>query len=229
MSILVGKETKLLVQGITGSQGKFHTEQMLAYGTNVVGGVTPGKGGQTVLDLPVFDTVKEAKQATGANASVIGSQLNIAGAGSWTLRDYDEVTLDGQFTGTVSGPGKLKAIDAANVPTLSSAFTGELQFVKTSTPLTFTFANGTVTDAISTENGTVTIPDEVTITLACGSRPMSGRYPLVTAATLTAPSEMDVQLTGDAAVINGVKARLAVTATTLAVEIIPSGTVISIR
>ncbi len=71
MSILVGKETKLLVQGITGSQGKFHTEQMLAYGTNVVGGVTPGKGGQTVLDLPVFDTVKEAKEATGANASVI--------------------------------------------------------------------------------------------------------------------------------------------------------------
>ena len=71
MSILVGKETKLLVQGITGSQGKFHTEQMLAYGTKVVGGVTPGKGGQTVLDLPVFDTVKEAKEATGANASVI--------------------------------------------------------------------------------------------------------------------------------------------------------------
>ncbi|MBR4172367.1 MAG: hypothetical protein IKR48_12010 [Kiritimatiellae bacterium] len=182
------------------------------------------KWGLESKQLPVAGTVR-----VGANASVIGSQLNIAGAGSWTLRDYDEVTLDGQFTGTVSGPGKLKAIDAANVPTLSSAFTGELQFVKTSTPLTFTFANGTVTDAISTENGTVTIPDEVTITLACGSRPMSGRYPLVTAATLTAPSEMDVQLTGDAAVINGVKARLAVTATTLAVEIIPSGTVISIR
>ena len=71
MSILVGKDTKLLVQGITGSQGTFHSEQMIAYGTNIVGGVTPGKGGRTVLDLPVFDTVKEAKEATGANASVI--------------------------------------------------------------------------------------------------------------------------------------------------------------
>ena len=71
MSILVGKDTRLLVQGITGSQGTFHSEQMLAYGTKIVGGVTPGKGGRTVLDLPVFDTVKEAKEATGANASVI--------------------------------------------------------------------------------------------------------------------------------------------------------------
>ncbi len=71
MSILINNNTKLLVQGITGSQGKFHTEQMLKYGTNVVGGVTPGKGGQEVLGLPVFDTVKEAVEATGANASVI--------------------------------------------------------------------------------------------------------------------------------------------------------------
>ena len=71
MSILVNRNTKLLVQGITGHQGKYHTEQMLLYGTNVVGGVTPGKGGQTVFDVPVFNTVREAKQATGANASVI--------------------------------------------------------------------------------------------------------------------------------------------------------------
>lgn len=71
MSILAGKNTKLLVQGITGGQGTFHSEQMLAYGTNIVGGVTPGKGGQTVLGIPVFNTVKEAKEATGANASVI--------------------------------------------------------------------------------------------------------------------------------------------------------------
>ena len=71
MSILVNKETKLIVQGITGGQGKFHTEQMLAYGTNIVGGVTPGKAGQEILGVPVFDTVKQAVEATGANASVI--------------------------------------------------------------------------------------------------------------------------------------------------------------
>ena len=71
MSILVDQNTRLLVQGITGHQGKFHTEQMLAYGTNIVGGVTPGKGGQTIFDVPVFNTVREAKQATNANASII--------------------------------------------------------------------------------------------------------------------------------------------------------------
>ncbi len=71
MSILINKDTKLIVQGITGGQGQFHTAQMLDYGTNVVAGVTPGKGGMEVLGVPVFDTVKEAKEATGANTSVI--------------------------------------------------------------------------------------------------------------------------------------------------------------
>ena len=71
MSILINKETKLIVQGITGGQGRFHTEQMLNYGTNVVAGVTPGKAGEEVLGVPVFDTVKQAKQASGANASII--------------------------------------------------------------------------------------------------------------------------------------------------------------
>ena len=71
MSILINKETKLIVQGITGGQGRFHTEQMLNYGTNVVAGVTPGKAGEEVLGVPVFDTVKQAKQATGANTSII--------------------------------------------------------------------------------------------------------------------------------------------------------------
>lgn len=71
MSILVNKDTKVLVQGITGKQGQFHTEQMLAYGTRIVGGVTPGKGGQEIFGLPVFNTVAEAKAATGAEASVI--------------------------------------------------------------------------------------------------------------------------------------------------------------
>ena len=71
MSILVDKNTRLIVQGITGREGTFHTEQMLEYGTNVVAGVTPGKGGQTVLGVPVFNTVREAAEETGANASVI--------------------------------------------------------------------------------------------------------------------------------------------------------------
>ena len=71
MSIIIDQNTRLLVQGITGREGTFHTEQMLAYGTNVVGGVTPGKGGQEVLGVPVFNTVEDAVKATGANASVI--------------------------------------------------------------------------------------------------------------------------------------------------------------
>lgn len=71
MSILVNKDTRLIVQGITGREGQFHTGQMVAYGTNVVGGVTPGRGGQTVHDVPVFDTVREAVAATDANASII--------------------------------------------------------------------------------------------------------------------------------------------------------------
>jgi len=71
MSILINKDTRVICQGITGSQGTFHTEQAIAYGTKMVGGVTPGKGGQTHVGLPVFDTVAEAVQQTGAEASVI--------------------------------------------------------------------------------------------------------------------------------------------------------------
>ena len=71
MSILVNKNTRLLVQGITGREGAFHTLQMIEYGTNVVGGMTPGKGGEWVHGVPVFDTVKEAVNATDANTSII--------------------------------------------------------------------------------------------------------------------------------------------------------------
>lgn len=71
MSVLVNKDTKVICQGFTGSQGTFHSEQAIAYGTKMVGGVTPGKGGSTHLGLPVFDTVVDAKEKTGANASVI--------------------------------------------------------------------------------------------------------------------------------------------------------------
>jgi succinyl-CoA synthetase alpha subunit len=71
MSVLVGKDTKVICQGFTGAQGTFHSEQAIAYGTKMVGGVTPGKGGTQHLDLPVFDTVADAVDKTGANASVI--------------------------------------------------------------------------------------------------------------------------------------------------------------
>ncbi len=71
MSILIDKNTRVICQGITGSQGTFHTEQAIAYGTQMVGGVTPGKGGSTHIGLPVFDTVAEAVKQTGADASVI--------------------------------------------------------------------------------------------------------------------------------------------------------------
>lgn len=71
MAVLVNSNTKVICQGFTGAQGTFHSEQAIAYGTKMVGGVTPGKGGSKHLDLPVFDTVKDAVEKTGANASVI--------------------------------------------------------------------------------------------------------------------------------------------------------------
>ena len=71
MSILVNKNTRLICQGITGKAGAFHSEQCKAYGTNLVGGVTPGRGGETAVGVPVFDTCAEAVKATGANATMI--------------------------------------------------------------------------------------------------------------------------------------------------------------
>jgi succinyl-CoA synthetase alpha subunit len=71
MSILVDETTRVICQGLTGSQGTFHSEQAIAYGTKMVGGVTPGKGGETHIGLPVFNTVAEAKAKTGATATAI--------------------------------------------------------------------------------------------------------------------------------------------------------------
>ena len=71
MPVLIDKKTKIIVQGFTGKFGSFHAEEMIKYGTNIVGGVTPGKGGKTHLNLPVFNTVKEATKNTGANASIL--------------------------------------------------------------------------------------------------------------------------------------------------------------
>src|SRR6516162_1492497 len=87
MSILINKTTKVICQGFTGAQGTFHSEQAIAYGTQVVGGVTPGRGGQTHLGLPVFDTVADAVTATGATASVI--YVPAAGAADSILEAVD--------------------------------------------------------------------------------------------------------------------------------------------
>ena len=87
MSILIDENTRLIVQGITGREGTFHTEQMLAYGTKVVAGVTPGKGGQEIFGVPVFNTVKEAVEVTDANASVIFVPAKYTAAGVYEAMD----------------------------------------------------------------------------------------------------------------------------------------------
>lgn len=93
MSILVDENTRLIIQGITGREGTFHCEQMLEYGTKVVAGVTPGKGGESVLGVPVFNTVREAMEATDANASVIFVPALHTAAGGYEALDAGLKTI----------------------------------------------------------------------------------------------------------------------------------------
>jgi succinyl-CoA synthetase alpha subunit len=87
VSVLIDEKTRLIVQGITGREGTFHTEQMLQYGTNVVAGVTPGKGGQEVHGVPVYNTVREAVEATNANATIIFVPAKYTASGIYEAMD----------------------------------------------------------------------------------------------------------------------------------------------
>ena len=125
MSILIDKSTKVICQGFTGSQGTLHSEQAIAYGTNMVGGITPGKGGQEHLGLPVFDTVREAVETTGAQASVIyvpapfvkDGMLEAAAAGIKLIVCITEGVPTLDMPGDIHLPGKVGIVSRSGTLT----------------------------------------------------------------------------------------------------------------
>ncbi|MCP4392919.1 MAG: succinate--CoA ligase subunit alpha [Alphaproteobacteria bacterium] len=119
MSILIDKTTRVLCQGITGSQGSFHSKQMLQYGTNLVGGVTPSKGGQEIYGVPVFNTVEEAVRTTGANASVIYVPPAFAG-------DAMLEAVDGGIGLVVCITEGIPALDMARVKRAARCFSARI-------------------------------------------------------------------------------------------------------
>jgi succinyl-CoA synthetase alpha subunit len=153
MSVLINKDTKVITQGMTGKTGTFHTEQAMAYGTKCVGGVTPGKGGTTHLGLPNFDTVAEAKHATGATASVIyvpppflqGSKSRLIGPNCPGVLTPNECKI-----GIM--PGKIFKAGTCGVVSRSGTLTYEAVFQTTQVGLGQTTAIGIGGDPINGTN-----------------------------------------------------------------------------
>ena len=122
MSILVDKHTKVICQGFTGKQGTFHSEQAIAYGTQMVGGVTPGKGGQRHLDLPVFNTVRDAVRVTGADATLLFSLTSAMALGASTTARmwYEPATVP---------PGMVRLLPGDDSPKVAPGEVAELTVI----------------------------------------------------------------------------------------------------
>src|SRR5580704_10423298 len=121
MSILIGKNTKVICQGFTGKNGTFHSEQAIAYGTKMVGGTSPGKGGSIHLGLPVFDTVSEAREKTGCDASVIyvpppGAKSRLIGPNCPGVMTAGECKI-GIMPGNIFKPGKVGIVSRSGTLT----------------------------------------------------------------------------------------------------------------